>query len=175
MCASPRQSAPLSCQCAVREACILRILSLKRQTVRWQLCSAPLAPLGSLGSARLRSAPLGSLGSLGSTRLHSAPLGSARPHSWRPAAGPHWSGSARVGRSAKEARSYFATTLLFCLLVPCARQPFAFWASLAVENDGWCPAETVEAPTRNRHTTHWLASTPGRRVCAQFGTLRPTF
>ena len=26
-CASPRQSAPLSCQCAVREACILRILS----------------------------------------------------------------------------------------------------------------------------------------------------
>ena len=68
----------------------------------------------------------------------------------------HWSGSARVGRSAKEARSYFATTLLFCLLVPCARQPFAFWASLAVENDGWCPAETVEAPTRNRHTTHWL-------------------
>ena len=26
MCASPRQSAPLSCQCAVREACILRIL-----------------------------------------------------------------------------------------------------------------------------------------------------
>ena len=27
-CASPRQSAPLSCQCAVREACILRILPL---------------------------------------------------------------------------------------------------------------------------------------------------
>ena len=26
MCASPRQSAPLSCQCAVREACLLRIL-----------------------------------------------------------------------------------------------------------------------------------------------------
>ena len=26
VCASPRQSAPLSCQCAVREACILRIL-----------------------------------------------------------------------------------------------------------------------------------------------------
>ena len=25
-CASPRQAAPLSCQCAVREACILRIL-----------------------------------------------------------------------------------------------------------------------------------------------------
>jgi len=30
VCASPRQSAPLSCQCAVREACILRILSKRR-------------------------------------------------------------------------------------------------------------------------------------------------
>ena len=29
-CASPRQSAPLSCQCAVREACILRILIPRR-------------------------------------------------------------------------------------------------------------------------------------------------
>ena len=50
----------------------LAFLSLKRQMARWQLCSAPLAPLGSTRSARLRSAPSAPLGS---ARLHSAPLG----------------------------------------------------------------------------------------------------
>ena len=56
----------------------LAFLSLKRQMARWQLCSAPLAPLG---STRLRSAPLGSLGSARLPRLRSAPLGSTRLHS----------------------------------------------------------------------------------------------
>ena len=72
-----------------RRSLSVSTVSLKRQMARWQLCSAPLAPLGSTRSARLRSARLPRLRSapLGSTRLRSAPLHS-RLHSFHSAQRP---------------------------------------------------------------------------------------
>ena len=76
----------------------------------------------------------------------------------------HWSGSARVGRSAKEARSYFATTLRRAWGVHFARE-FARHRIYIYPTRGVRGGPAATAGQASRDGRWRLASAVGGRVC----------
>ena len=101
MCASPRQSAPLSCQCAVREACILKIPICEASSRLFSRATGAPAAGARCEPQRLRTA----------CRAPATGLPAAQPHSLRrQLVGSAWTRARRDGNPTHGA----STRLRFC-------------------------------------------------------------